>query len=262
MAFGVNRAKSAEQDRQRALSRIQAQEEVSDQTDQPQAPAASRPTGSFRPGTQNRPAGNAPARPTRRFSPGGNTRPMSREQDEARYTPSMPKAVEDGVSSVQVVRRLLEIAAVRRWPQDRVARLELMAHEDSALAWAEISGEWERLCEDRRKAAAGRNGEQISFRIISGGVARESRPTGPRARNMTLLHGMDLIRVPVDRSPFSAEIVAEVAAQQRKMRQEAAAQTAGGTTQAVSTTSEQAPAQPEQESAAPRTNRFVRTTRP
>lgn len=235
MAFGLNKARSAEQDRQRAMLRFQAQEEASEAGSTAQAPSASalaqaapagRPAPSQAPVSSTREArpqrAYGAARPGGGFRPGAPNRPISREQEQAPQSPNVSVAVEDGVSSIQVIRRVLELGAVRKWAHSRVSRLELAAHEDPASVWYEISNDWERLCEERRKAAIHRDDEQICFRIVSGDVARESRPSGPRAANMALLHGLDLVRLSVDRSPFSPEVVAEVAAQQRKLRQEAA----------------------------------------
>lgn len=220
MSFGTRIAQSAEQDRQRALRQAQAQEEEQEQSPQQtqQAPApASAPVRSASRPANSRPGGG--------FRPGGFNRPLSRDRDEARVSgPNVSLAVEDGVGTVQVIRRLLEVSAVRKWPHNRVSRLEALAHEDPDAAWSEVSSHWEQLCEERRKAVSDRDSGQISFRIVSDGVAKESNPTGPRASSMALLHGLDMVRLSVDRSPFSPETVARVAQLQRELRQKAISQ--------------------------------------
>lgn len=211
MSFGTRLAKSAEQDRQRALRQAQSHEES------PSGQETSSPSPAAAPNRVN-------SRPGGGFRPGGGNKPITRDRDEARIAgPNISVAVEDGVGTVQVIRRLLEVSAVRDWPHSKVARIEALAHEDPASAWSQVSADWEQLCEDRRRSVASRDSGQISFRIVSSGVARESQPTGPRASSMALLHGLDMVRLPVERSPFTPETVANVAAWQRKLRQEAVA---------------------------------------
>jgi hypothetical protein len=212
MAFGVNRAHNAEADRLRALQRQQATE-VPDE------------------GGSASPAPSAPRAPARGFRPGGQgSRPAPREEREEESLHRQPAVlpVEDGVSSVQVIRRLLEVAAVARWPQDRVAKIEALAHEDPDRAWSQVSADWEKLCARRRASVGARDGGQVVFRIVSAdGEVRESRPTGPRANTMSLLHGLELLRQPLDRAPFSAEVMANVHAEQRRLRSEALAAAKG-----------------------------------
>lgn len=275
MAFGLNRVQSAEQDRQRALRQAQAQEDDSTSTDASasvsSARASSTPVDSTArtpaPARTSAPSGNTGGsfRPGARagsFRPGSqNTRATTRGEDEAAHAPQGPNvslAVEDGISSVQVIRRLLEVAAVRQWPQTQVSRLEALAHDDASAAWMKISNAWEELCDERRAKALHRDDAQIVFTIISDGVARESSPTGPRAKHMALLHGLSMVRLPVERSPFGSDVIASVAAEQRRLRQAAA----GAQASETSPTQADAPASPDQPSepvaSTGRYNRFAR----
>lgn len=224
MAYGKHIAARAEADRLRQMSAEKVENEegaTSEAASAAPAPAPQRPTAGFRPGGQ-RSGGFRPGRAT------------SRDQVQGAQESQKPAfgglAIEDGIPTVQVVRRLLELSAVERWLQTRVDHLERLAHEDPGAVWEQISDAWEALSERRRTAALPRDTAQITFRIIQAdGQVRPSAPTGPRAQTMALLHGLDLVRLPADRAPFPAEVLAEVQAEQRRLRQAAHGQAQANT---------------------------------
>lgn len=230
MAYGKHIAARAEADRLRQLSAEKTESEEEASTGPaaaspaqaaPAAPAqsaapAQRPSTGFRP-SGPRSGGFRPGRAT--------SRDQVQNSQESQKPTFGGLAIEDGIPTIQVVRRLLELAAVERWPQTRVDHLERLAHDEPGAVWEQISDAWEALSERRRVAALPRDTAQITFRIIQAdGQVRPSTPTGPRAKTMALLHGLDLVRLPADRAPFPAEVLAEVQAEQRRLRQAAQAQ--------------------------------------
>lgn len=213
MAYGQKLAARAEAERQRLIStdKSETPEDGSEASSSPAPAAAQPPRQGFRP---------TGFRPNRGVS-----------QDQVQSQATRPAfgglPVEDGIPAVQVVRRLLEVAAIERWPQSRVDNIERLAHEDPSAAWEQVSPAWEELSSRRRVAAGPRDSAQVSFRIVGqDGQARVSTPTGARAAAMTLLHGLDLVRLPPAHAPFSPAIVAGVQAEQRRLRQAAAQQPA------------------------------------
>lgn len=226
MAYGKHIAARAEADRLRQLSaeKIESEEDAStvpaaaSQAPAAVAASAQRPSTGFRPSGQSS-GGFRPGRATSRDQ-------VQNSQESQSQKPTFGGlAIEDGIPTVQVVRRLLELAAVERWPQTRVDHLERLAHDEPGAVWEQISDAWEALSERRRVAALPRDTAQITFRIIQAdGQVRPSTPTGPRAKTMALLHGLDLVRLPANRAPFPAEVLAEVQAEQRRLRQAAQAQ--------------------------------------
>lgn len=217
MAYGQKLAARAEAERQRLIS--------TDKSETPEdgTEASSSPAPAAVPAT-------VPA-PRQGFRPTGFRPNRGVSQDQVQGQAARPAfgglPVEDGIPAVQVVRRLLEIAAIERWPQSRVDNIERLAHEDPAAAWEQVSPAWEELSSRRRVAAGPRDSAQVSFRIVGqDGQARPSTPTGARAAAMTLLHGLDLVRLPTTHAPFSPAIVAGVQAEQRRLRQAAAQQPA------------------------------------
>ena len=230
MAYGKHIAARAEADR---LRRLDKEAPENDETERstassvPAAPSEVRAESQTRHPGGFRPSGFRPTRTPNQDPPSNTSQPSSYAM----------LAVEDGIPTVQVVRRLLELAAIEKWSHARVEALERQAHEDPSDVWSQISDAWEALLKRRRAAAIPRDSEQVVFHIVEpNGQRRVSTPTGARAKSMALLQGLDMVRMPVNRSPFSVEQVSMVMHEQRKLRQEAMKSSEGVTTPAPSST--------------------------
>lgn len=124
-------------------------------------------------------------------------------------------------SSTNIIRALLEVAAINKWDAKKTEKLERLSIIDPELAWTNIENEWKKIQEKKRNAIFHQDALiNPSFTLINeDGAKKTILIPEQRYDTFSLINGLELIKTTLNKSPFSEKQFKKAQEEQNKLKE-------------------------------------------